>query len=45
MRYQISGKHIDVGNALNTYVQSELSSVFEKFSQRPTDAHVVFSKS
>ncbi|MEL6411185.1 MAG: ribosome-associated translation inhibitor RaiA [Pseudomonadota bacterium] len=45
MRYQISGKHIDVGNALNTYVQSELGSVFEKFSQRPTDAHVVFSKS
>ncbi|MEM8774304.1 MAG: ribosome-associated translation inhibitor RaiA [Pseudomonadota bacterium] len=45
MRYQISGKHIDVGSALQTYVEQELSTVLEKFAQRPTDANVVFSKS
>lgn len=45
MRYQITGKQIDVGAALQTHVEAELNSVVEKFSQRPTDANVVFSKS
>lgn len=45
MRYQITGKHIDIGSALQTHVQTELDSVVDKFSQRPTDANVVFSKS
>jgi ribosomal subunit interface protein len=44
MRYQISGKHIDVGEALQTHVQTELGEVVEKYSQRPTEAVVVFSK-
>jgi len=44
MRYQISGKQIDVGEALQTHVQSELGIVMEKYSQRPTDALVVFSR-
>ncbi|MCK0168536.1 ribosome-associated translation inhibitor RaiA [Jannaschia sp. S6380] len=45
MRYQITGKQIDIGEALQTHVKSELGSVIEKYAQRPTDAQVVFSKS
>ncbi len=44
MRYKISGKQIDVGDALKTHVEQELASVVEKYAERPTDAHVVFSK-
>lgn len=44
MRYQISGKQIDVGEALQTHVKTELGEVVEKYSQRPTDALVVFSR-
>ena len=44
MRYQISGKQIDIGMALQTHVQNELSSVVQKYAERPTDAMVVFSK-
>ncbi|MBU2956278.1 ribosome-associated translation inhibitor RaiA [Paracoccus sp. 1_MG-2023] len=44
MRYTISGKHIDVGDALSTHVESELGQMIEKYSQRPTDATVTFSK-
>ena len=44
MRYQISGKQIDVGEALQSHVKSELGSAVEKYAERPTDAHVVFSK-
>lgn len=45
MRYQISGKQIDIGSALQTHVKTELGVVLEKYAQRPTDANVVFSKS
>lgn len=45
MRYQISGKQIDIGAALQTHVQNELGSVVQKYAERPTDAQVVFSKS
>lgn len=45
MRYQISGKQIDVGQALQTHVETELNSIVEKYAERPTDAHVIFSKS
>ena len=45
MRYQISGKQIDVGEALQSHVRTELGAVMEKYSQRPTDATIVFSKS
>ena len=44
MHYQISGKHIDIGEALQTHVKAELGEVIEKYAQRPTDALVVFSK-
>lgn len=45
MRYQISGKQIDIGEALQTHVQNELGDVVAKYAERPTDANVVFSKS
>lgn len=45
MRYQISGKQIDVGEALQTHVKAELGEVVEKYAQRPTEAIVVFSRS
>ncbi len=45
MRYQITGKHIDIGNALQTHVQVELDAVIEKYAARATDANVIFSKS
>lgn len=45
MRYQITGKQIDIGDALQTHVKDELGSVVGKYAERPTDANVVFSKS
>jgi len=45
MRYQISGKQIDIGEALQTYVKTEINGIVEKYSARPTDAMVIFSKS
>lgn len=45
MRYQISGKQIDVGSALQTHVETELNAMIDKYAERPTDAHVIFSKS
>ncbi|MEQ8898728.1 MAG: ribosome-associated translation inhibitor RaiA [Roseovarius sp.] len=44
MRYQISGKQIDVGDALKTHVEQELQGVIEKYAERPTDAQIIFSK-
>jgi ribosomal subunit interface protein len=45
MQYQITGKQIDIGTALQTHVQSELDEVVQKYAERPTNAQVVFSKS
>lgn len=45
MRYQISGKQIDIGGALQEHVESELSAVVQKYAERPTDAQIVFSRS
>ena len=45
MRYQITGKQIDIGMALQEHVQTELGEVVAKYAERPTDANVVFSKS
>lgn len=44
MRYQITGKQIDIGDALQTHVKAELGELVEKYAQRPTDLQVVFSK-
>ncbi|MBU2981048.1 ribosome-associated translation inhibitor RaiA [Lentibacter algarum] len=45
MRYQISGKQIDIGSALQQHVQDDLGAAVAKYAERPTDANVVFSKS
>ncbi len=44
MRYQITGKQIDIGNALQSHVKTELSAVVRKYAERPTDAVVIFSR-
>ena len=45
MQYQISGKQIDIGAALQTHVQTDLNVIVGKYAERPTDANVIFSKS
>jgi ribosomal subunit interface protein len=45
MRYQISGKQIDIGEALQTHVKTEMDEILSKYAGRPTEAYVVFSKS
>lgn len=45
MQYTISGKQIDIGEALQTHVRDELGSVVQKYAERPTSAQVIFSKS
>ncbi|MFM2356890.1 MAG: hypothetical protein RLZZ528_2626 [Pseudomonadota bacterium] len=44
MRYKITGRQLEVGEALQTHVMSELGETVEKYAQRPTDATVVFSR-
>jgi ribosomal subunit interface protein len=44
MRYQISGKQIDIGEALTTHVKTELDETTGKYAGRPTDAQVIFSR-
>ncbi|MCV6592016.1 MAG: ribosome-associated translation inhibitor RaiA [Silicimonas sp.] len=45
MQYQITGKHIDIGESLQTHVKTCVDEVIEKYARRPTDANIVFSKS
>jgi len=45
MRYQISGKQIDIGEALQTHVKDQLGNAVAKYAERPTDANIIFSKS
>ncbi len=44
MRYQISGRQIDIGEALQVHVKEQLGAVVDKYTGRPTDANVFFSK-
>src|SRR4051812_35662696 len=44
MQVQVTGKHVDVGEALRTRVASELTSSIGKFFDRGGDADVVFSR-
>jgi len=44
MRYQITGKKIDIGDALQSHVKTELGAAVGKYAGRPTDAAVVFSR-
>lgn len=42
MNLTVKGKHLDVGDALRTYVKDQLSAVTEKYFSNPIDATVVF---
>ena len=44
MRYRISGKHIDVGESLQSHVQTEISEILGKYAEHSTDALITFSK-
>ena len=44
MRYKISGKHIDVGERLQSHVQTEISKILGKYAERPMNALITFSK-
>ncbi|MEM6905433.1 MAG: ribosome-associated translation inhibitor RaiA [Pseudomonadota bacterium] len=44
MHVTVSGKHIDVGNALSTHVEDRLSDAVGKYFDRPVDSAVVFSR-
>ena len=44
MRYQISGKHLDIGESLQTHVKTELNEIVQKYAERPTEAVITFSK-
>ncbi|MFN0115392.1 MAG: ribosome hibernation-promoting factor, HPF/YfiA family [Paracoccaceae bacterium] len=44
MRYQISGKQLEIGEALQAHVKAELGGTIGKYAQRATDANVVFTR-
>ena len=44
MQIKISGKQIDVGEALRTHVEDNMVAAVGKYFDRPVDAHVVFSR-
>lgn len=44
MRIQVSGKQIDVGDALRSHVEERLAEVIGKYFDRPVEAIVMFSR-
>ncbi len=44
MRVQVAGRHVDVGQALQTKIIEELTVVLEKYSSRASDAVVTVGK-
>jgi len=44
MRIQVNGKHIDVGESLTSHVEGRLNESVTKYSERPVEAVVTFSK-
>jgi ribosomal subunit interface protein len=44
MRYQITGKQIDIGEALQSHVKEQMNTAISKYAGRPTDAQVFFSR-
>ncbi len=44
MQIQVSGKHMDVGEALTRHVNEQLKDTVGKYFDRPVEAHVTFSK-
>ena len=44
MRIQVSGKHMDVGEALTSHVETELAAAVSKYADEVLDAEVTFSR-
>ena len=44
MRIQVSGKQIDIGEALTTHVEDRITEVVGKYAERPVEAVVTFSR-
>lgn len=44
MQLTVKGKQLDVGDALRSHIESQLTSVVEKYFSRPIEASVVVSK-
>ena len=44
MRIHVNGKHLDVGESLTEHVTSRLNDTVNKYSERPVDGTVTFSK-
>lgn len=44
MRIQVSGRHMDVGEALTTHVETELTAAVSKYADEVIDAEVTFSR-
>lgn len=44
MRIQVSGKQIDVGDALRTHVEGRITDVIGKYAERAVEAIVIFSR-
>ena len=45
MLYQITGKQIDIGEALQSYAKSGINIITAKYAERPTGATIIFSRS
>ena len=44
MQILISGRQLDIGDALREHVTSHIESAEAKYAERPTEARVTFSK-
>ena len=44
MQLSVTGKHVDIGNALRGHVEKALNSAVSKYFDRAMEANVVFSK-
>jgi len=44
MRYQISGKQLNIGDALRSHVETEMGEVLSKYAKRPIEINVTFSR-
>lgn len=44
MRIQVSGKQIDIGEALSLHVEDRISGVVTKYAERAVEAVVIFSR-
>lgn len=44
MRIEVTGRQIDVGDALRAHVEDKLTEAVEKYANRPTDAAVTISR-